>query len=104
MKVMVLVKATQESEAGVMPTPALLAEMDKTVHRNQGTRRGFLALAGAFNRGGGGMGQALSQPHAWGLGNRDSPGIRCRDMGCQMRDQPSRFGHTWVTRESPTRL
>jgi hypothetical protein len=29
MKVMVLVKATKESEAGVMPTQALLAEMDK---------------------------------------------------------------------------
>jgi hypothetical protein len=29
MKVMVLVKATQESESGVMPTQALLAEMDK---------------------------------------------------------------------------
>jgi hypothetical protein len=29
MKVMVLVKATQDSEAGVMPTQALLADMDK---------------------------------------------------------------------------
>jgi hypothetical protein len=29
MKVMVLVKATQDSEAGVLPTPALLAEMGK---------------------------------------------------------------------------
>ena len=29
MKVMVLVKATKDSEAGVMPTPTLLAEMGK---------------------------------------------------------------------------
>ena len=29
MKVMVLVKATKDSEAGVLPTPALLAEMGK---------------------------------------------------------------------------
>jgi hypothetical protein len=29
MKVMVLVKATQDSEAGVMPTQTLIAEMDK---------------------------------------------------------------------------
>ena len=29
MKVMVLVKATKDSEAGVMPTQTLLAEMDK---------------------------------------------------------------------------
>lgn len=29
MKVMVFVKATKDSEAGVMPTPALLAEMGK---------------------------------------------------------------------------
>ena len=43
MKVMVLVKATQDSEAGVMPTPTLLADMDKF---NQELVKAGVMLAG----------------------------------------------------------
>ena len=43
MKVMVLVKATKDSEAGVMPTQTLLAEMDKF---NQELTKAGVMLAG----------------------------------------------------------
>src|ERR1700694_40525 len=103
MRVMVIVKATRESEAEIKPGDGkLLKEMGafneelvkagimlageglkpsklgkagpvlgrepngdrRTVHGDQGARGRLLALAGEVHAGGGGVGEALPQPHA----------------------------------------
>ena len=114
MKVMVMVKASADSEAGVMPSEQLIAEMEKfnevlakagillvgrraetqlegragpilgrgphrdrrALRRDEGTGRGLLALAGEVDGGGDRVGQALPEPDAGRIRDRDSPRLR----------------------------
>ena len=78
MRFMILIKATKDTEAGVLPDQKLLAEMGKfneelvlrektqrdrrAFCRNQGIDLWFLDLASQLQGGSDRMGQALSQP------------------------------------------
>src|SRR5262249_2606328 len=52
----------------------------RSVRRDQGARRGLLALERDVDGGGGAVGEALPQPHADRLGDRDPPGLRDRGL------------------------
>ena len=68
MRVMVLVKATKDSEAGVMPSTELLAAMGQ--YNEELVKEGYGR--------GGRMGEALPQPDARPERDRDPPRVRGR--------------------------
>ena len=83
MRFMVLIKVDRNSEAGVMPSEQLLAEM--------GRFNEDLVKAGRSDR----LGQALPQPDAWRVGDRDPAIFDAEDFGeaftPELREQEERL-------------
>src|SRR5262249_49284496 len=72
-----------EAEQGRQAGQVLREQPDRhrrSVRGDQGTDRGLLALAGEVDGGGGEVGEALPQPHADRVGDRDPPALRDRRL------------------------